>query len=151
VANSSPRGKASPPKWVIDLHGIRDALTSKQNSIRVAVIEAIEAGQMHIIKPASTELKDLYPAAYATFQTIKNKKYVSISVAASATAAMLMETFGASPLGSIPVAARFEAVAQSRASGCVLVSSGKAHKECCAIAAKNGLPANAVVSIADFA
>lgn len=105
---------------------------------------------MHILKPVSVELKDLYPSVYTTFQTIKNKKYIPISVAANAGAAMLMETFGASPLGGVPLAGRFEAVAQAKISGCVLVSSGKAHKECCAIAAKNGLPATTVIGASDF-
>lgn len=141
--------KASP-KWVIDLHGMKEALTTKKNSVRSAIVDAIECGDMHILRHVSPELKELYPGVYADFQQIKNKKYVTVSVAAGAAAAIMMESSGANPLGGMPLVDRFEALAAARTTGCCLVSAGKAHSDCVTIARQNSLPSSCVADAATF-
>jgi hypothetical protein len=138
------------PRWLIDTHGMRDALKTKKNSVRDAVISAIESGEMHILKAVSAELKDLYPEIYPDFQAIKKKKYVPVSVAASAAAAMMMEVCNVSPLGSVLPVDRFESLAASRILGSVLVSSGKACTDAAAIAKSNSLPNGAVIDVESF-
>jgi hypothetical protein len=127
-----------PPvvKWVIDTHGMLAALRSKKNSVRVAVIDAIESGEMQILKSVSKELSALYPDDYENFKAIKNKKYLQVTVANKAAAGSLMERYGSGILGSIPTIEHFQAVAASIKAGCKLVSSGKAFTHCTAIAAK---------------
>jgi hypothetical protein len=141
--------RATPPAaaMAIDTHGMIAALTTKQNSVRVAVIDAIESGTMMVLKPVSDEMKKLRPDLWDDFKDIKNKKYLHVSVKAVLAATMLSEQYGASILGSIPSGEHFEAVAAARTHGCKLVSSGKALGHCTDIAKKCGLPPDSVVAI----
>lgn len=117
---------AAKPTWVIDTIGLRDALTTSSNSVRNAVIAAIESGEMLILKPVSAELRENYEHLYEELQSFSYKRYLPVRVKDQATAAMLMEMNGSSPLGSIPPADYFEAIAATIGAGCTLVSSGAA-------------------------
>jgi len=134
-------------KKIIDLHGIRDALTTKNNAVRSAVIDAIQTGEMNIVRSVSEELKAIDPIVYKDFQNIKPKKYTKITVGHISTAALLTQTYGASILGSVPPPERFEVLALCHAQGLSLVTSGKAQKECKAIAKKCKMNGTAVLGI----
>lgn len=129
------------PKYVIDAHGLRAALTTTQNSVRNAVITAIQNGEMLILKPASKELKENDPDVYDDMQTISSKKYLPLDVSTSKAAAVLVDKHGGSRLfGITPPIDRFRALAAAGLHKLVLISDGKALKDCQAIIAKCNLP-----------
>lgn len=141
---ASPKTKTQAT-YVIDTYGLRAALTTSQNSVRNAVIFAIESGDMLILKPTSSELKENDPAVYKDMQAIPSKKYLAIDVAANKAAAALIEAHGGSRLfGTTPPIDRFRALATARLHKLTLITDGKALKECLAIAAKCKLPAGCV-------
>lgn len=133
-------------KWVIDTHGILAALRSKKNSVKAAIIDAIECGEMQLMKNVSKELSESYPAEYEDFKNIKNKKYVQISVATKETSAVLMQSYGSSIWGSIPTKDNFQSLATALKAGCKLVTSGKSYANCGAIVKKCKLPDCAVLA-----
>ena len=140
------------PAWLIDTHGMVEALKTKNNQIRNAVIDAIEDGSMLILKSVSDEIKSLYPELWVDFKTIKKRsRYVPVKVEAIKAAGTLQHTYGAPIFGSIPTKEHFQAVACARLKKCTLVSSAKALKHCENIANKCGLPADTVSSLKDFA
>lgn len=144
-----PAAKSAPqPTWVIDLYGMKEALTTRVNSARVAVIDAIQSGEMLIMRSVSNDLKCMYPELWDDFKAISPKKYLPTNVATIATATQLMEMYGGSLVGSIPTFEHFEALAAARMKKCKLVSAGKAFSHCNAITKKCGLPAGNVVKIA---
>lgn len=138
---------APEPKWVIDLHGMKEALTTRVNSARVAVIEAIQNGEMLILKSVSKDLKSLYPHLWDDFKAIAPKKYLATTVATIGVATQLMESYGSSLIGSIPTFEHFEALASARLKKCKLVSAGKALSHCNGISKKCGLPTGNVIGI----
>lgn len=138
------------PKWVIDLHGIREMLTTTVNSAKVAGMDALKNGDMLILRTAGDELKKLYPDLWQQFTGIKPKKYITTSVAAISTSTQLMETYGASLLGSTPSAEHFESIAVARLNKCTLISSGKGLTDCQKIARKCGLNANCVAALSSL-
>jgi hypothetical protein len=108
---AAAKGKPQP-QYVIDTYGLRAALTTTQNSVRNAVIDAIESGKMLILKPASKELKENDPNVYDDMQTISSKKYLAVDVSTSRAAAVLVESHGGSRLfGTTPPIDRFRALA----------------------------------------
>lgn len=139
------------PKWLIDTHGMLEALTTKSNSVKSAIIAAIESGEMLILKPVSAELKAAYPHVWDDFKAIQNRKYHPIGVADIKAASALTEGYGSSLLGSIPSKEHFQAVAAARLRGLTLVSYRKALKHYEAIARKCSLPADTCSAVADFA
>jgi hypothetical protein len=142
AANSKPI-----PKYVIDTYGLRAALTTSQNSVRNAIIDAIENGEMLILKPASKELKENDPDVYDDLQTISPKKYLSIDVSTSKAAAVLVETHGGSRLfGTTPPIDRFRALAAAARHKLTLITYGKSLKDCQAIVNKCKLPAGCVAA-----
>ena len=141
---------AATPKWVIDLHGLKDCLTTTSNSAKAAVIDAIRRGEMLIMKSVSAELKDLYPHLWPLLKTITPKAYIKTTVANHASATALQELHGSGVLGGLPMFAHFEAVAVARSNGCKLVSAGKALKECRQIANGCGIPKSEVLGISDL-
>jgi len=141
---------AATPKWVIDLHGLKDALTTTSNSAKAAVIEAIRRGEMLIMKSVSTELKELYPQLWPLLTAISPRKYLKTTVANHASATALQELHGSGVLGGLPMFAHFESVAVARSNGCKLVSAGKALKECRQIAKGCGIPKSEVIEISDL-
>jgi hypothetical protein len=144
-AKTKPKQSA---QWVIDTRGVIEALTTSKNSVRAAIIDAIQNGSMLILKPASHELKEAFPDIYEQFQDIKPKKYLSLTVPMLAAAAALTEAYGPGRLlGSFPSSAHFEAVAATRLVSCTLVTSGKSLTHCSAIAKKCGLPATSVQTL----
>jgi hypothetical protein len=145
---ASGGSKKIEPKWVIDLHGIREMLTTTINSAKVAAMDAIKSGEMLILRTAGDELKKLYPELWPQFGEIRPRKYIVASVAALSTSTQLMETYGASLLGSTPSAEHFEAIAVARLKKCTLISSGKALTDCQKIAKKCQLNANCVGGLA---
>lgn len=88
--------KNGGPTKVMDLHGIRAALSSKNNKIRSTVIDGIQSGDIQLVKGVSEELKAIDEGLYADFQTIKPKKYMKIKVAHQSYAQMLSEQHGVS-------------------------------------------------------
>lgn len=138
---------AVTPKWVIDLHGIKDALTTTSNSAKARVFDAIRKGEMLIMRSVSGELKDLYPHLWASFAAVTPKKYVPTTVAHHKSATALQELHGSGVFGGLPLFAHFEAVTVARSKGCKLVSAGKALKDCKQIAKGCGIPASGVVDI----
>jgi hypothetical protein len=117
-------------KWVIDTHGMLAALRSRTNSSKVAIIDAIECGEMQLLKGVSKELCELYPDEYEDFKQIKNKKYMQITVPTMEAAGVLMQRYGSSIWGSIPGKEHFHSLAAAMKAGCKLVTSGKAHSNC---------------------
>jgi hypothetical protein len=101
AAKSKPK-----PKYLIDTYGLRAALTTTQNSVRSAVIDAIENGEMLILKSASKELKENDPEVYEDLQTLSPKKYLAVDVSTSKAAAVLVEAHGGSRLGVYPLRIR---------------------------------------------
>jgi hypothetical protein len=139
------RDSKPQPKYVIDTYGLRAALTTTQNSVRNAIIDAIESGEMMILKPASKELKENDPDVYADMQTISPKKYLAIDVSTSKAAAVLVEAHGGSRLfGTTPPIDRFRALAAAGRHKLILISDGKALRDCQAIALKCKLPPGCV-------
>lgn len=141
---------AVTPKWVIDLHGLKDALTTTSNSAKAAVIEAIRRGEMLIMKSVSTELKDLYPQLWPLLMAITPRTYIKTTVANHASATALQELHGSGVLGGLPMFAHFESVAVARSKGCKLVSAGKALKECREITKGCGISKSEVIEISDL-
>lgn len=138
---------AVSPKWVIDLYGIKDALTTTSNSARARVINAIQSGEMLVLRSVSDELKNLYPHLWSAFNAIKPKKYVPISVANSQSATLLQEQHSPGLFGGLPLFEHFEAVAVARFKKCKLVSAGKGLKNCRQIAKGCGIPPTDVTDI----
>ena len=138
---------AVTPKWVIDLNGIREALTTTSNSAKNRVVSAIQSGEMLIMRSVSNQLKDLYPHLWAAFTAIQPRKYVSTSVANHQSATLLQEQHGSGILGGLPLFEHFEAVAVARGKKCKLVSAGKALKNCQKIAKGCGIPDGDVMDI----
>ena len=150
MASAKNAGKAKP-QWVIDTHGVRESLTTSSNSLRTAIIDAIESGEMLILKGVSDEIKKLYPDLWGAFKAIERKTYLTITVSVVQTASALMEEFGSSLLGSVPSREHFEAVAAARMQGCKLVSSARAFANCKKIADKClGIKSGAFVSLQDY-
>ncbi|GAA0673248.1 hypothetical protein FHT00_001580 [Sphingomonas insulae] len=137
------------PLWLIDLHGMVEALTSRVNSVRASVISAIQSGEMLIIKSVSAQLKALYPHLWGTFSAIKPRKYAKSTMSVIAAATQYAESYGSSLLGSIPMFEHFEAVALAEANGCRLVSASTAHKHCRKIVKKCALSSNTVATVQD--
>ena len=140
--------KKPPPEWLIDLHGMRDALTTGSKA-QARVIAAIESGEMLILRSVSDELKAAFPELWADFTAIKPKKYFTPTVATYAVASQLQQTHGSPMLGGMPDYAHFEAVAAARSLKCKLVTGGNAFTHCHNIASKCGIPVSHVVRIKD--
>ncbi|WP_233151021.1 hypothetical protein [Sphingomonas mollis] len=138
---------AVTPKWVIDLHGIKDALTTTSNSAKNRVISAIQSGEMLIVRSVSNDLNNLYPHLWAAFTAIQPRKYVPTTVASNQSATLLQEQHGSGILGGLPLFEHFEAVAVARDKKCRLVSAGKALKSCKQIAKGCGIPDGDVTDI----
>lgn len=139
--------KSKPhPKWVIDLHGIKEALTSRSNA-KARVIDAIQSGEMVVMRSVQGELAAAYPDIWPDFAAIKPKRYQDTPMAVYDAAGQLQGMHGSSLLGGIPGFAHFEAVALSRSLQCKLVSAGKALSDCKSIANKCGIPSKDIVDI----
>ena len=142
---AKPRSKPKP-KWVIDLHGIKEALTSRSNA-RARVIDAIQSGEMVVMRSVQTELCAAYPDIWPDFVAIKPKTYQDTPIPIYDAAGQLQGMHGSSLLGGIPDFAHFEAVALARSLRCKLISAGKALSHCKDIAGKCGIPAADIAGI----
>ena len=138
---------AAAPKWIIDLHGIKEALSSRSNA-KARIIDAIKSGEMWIIRSVQHDLK-IFEDLWADFAAIKPKKYLDAPISVSAAAAALQETHGSSLLGGVPSFAHFEALALARSKKCKLVTAGKGMADCQSIAKKCNLPTGDIVGISD--
>lgn len=140
------KNKATP-KYVIDTYGLRSALTSKQKGLKNAVINSIQNGEMLILKSVSKELKENDPEVYEDMQCISPKKYLAVDVATSKAAAVLVDSHGGSRLfGLTPPIDRFRALAAARIKKLILITDGKALKDCQGIVHKCKLPAGCVAA-----
>lgn len=137
--------KDAEPRWVIDLHGMRYVLSSESCERKSTLIDAIQRREMLVLRSVSDELRDMYPNIYDMFRNIDRKKYMHTSVKAATTVAMLVEDYGTSFIGSVPDIAHFEAVATALDAGLVLVSYGKALRQCTGIVKKCGLADDSIV------
>lgn len=138
------------PTKVMDLHGIRAAMSSTNNQTRSAVIDGIQSGDIQLFKGVSEELKAIDEDLYADFQTIKPKKYMKIKAAHQSHAQMLSEQHGSSIFGSFPPSERFECVALCMKEGLELVSAPKALKEYKGIISKCSLNGLVVKDISEL-
>lgn len=136
---------AVTPKWVIDLHGVKEALTTSSNQVRASVIDAIQSGEMLVLRSVSDELHAAYPKIWDDFKDIKPRKYLTPTLSTINTASQLVEAYGASLIGSIPTFEHFEAVAAAKMTKCKLVTAGKALNHCSSIASKCKLPSDTVI------
>ena len=136
------------PKWIIDLHGIKEALTTRSNA-KAQILDAIQSGEMLVMRSVQHELK-VYEHLWPDFVALKGKKYVDTTVAISAVAGQLQEAHGSSVLGGVPSFAHFEAVALARIKKLKLVSAGKGLSDCKQIASKCGLPDAEIIDITAF-
>jgi hypothetical protein len=144
----APPSKSAPTiKWIIDLHGIKEALASRSNA-RTRIIDAIQRGEMVVMRSVQDDLK-IFDYLWTDFCAIKPKKYVDTPVSVTAMAATMQEANGSSLLGGVPSFAHFEALALARNKKCKLVTAGKGFADCQSIAKKCKLPATDVVSIGD--
>lgn len=143
---AAPPKSKPQPKWIIDLHGIKEALTTRSNA-KARILDAIQSGEMLVMRSVQHELRDLYEHLWPDFVAIKGKKYVDTTVAVSAIAAQLQEAHGSSVLGGVPSFAHFEAVALARTKELKLVSAGKGLNDCKQIADNCGLPVADIVGI----
>lgn len=134
------------PEWLIDLHGIKEALTTRSNA-RARIIDAIQNGEMLIVRSVQIELKDVYPDLWQDFVAIKPKKYIDIPVSVQAAATQLQEIHGAPLLGGVPHFCHFESVALANAKGMKVISAGKGLADCQRIAKKCGLTKDIAQSI----
>jgi hypothetical protein len=147
AANSKSKPK---PKWLIDLHGIKEALTSRSNA-KARVIDAIRSGEMLVIRSVQTELCAAFPDIWPDFVEIKPKTYQDTAIPIYNAAGQLQGMHGSSLLGGMPDFAHFEAVALARSLDCKLISAGKALGHCQDIASKCGIPVNDIASISAVA
>ena len=106
------KSKSKPkPKWVIDLHGIKDALTSRSNA-KARVIDAIQSGEMVVMRSVQTELAAAFPEIWSEFVAIKPKTYQDTAILVYDAAAQLQGMHGSSLLSGMPDFEHFEAVAR---------------------------------------
>jgi hypothetical protein len=147
MAASSNGGAA--PKWVIDLHGIKETLTTRSNT-KSQIIDAIQKGEIVIMRSVQSELSAVYPDLWDDFVGIKPKKYIDTPMAAHALAAQLQELHGTSVLGGIPDFTKFEAIALAHSKKLKIISGGKALTDCKAIVSKCGLQSGGIIGVADF-
>jgi hypothetical protein len=142
------QAKSKPtPEWVIDLHGIKEALTTRSNAIKARIRDAIQAGEMLVMRSVQDELKNAYPTLWKEFVTIKPRKYVDTGLAGYAAATALQEMHGSGVLGGLPSFAHFEAVTVAQSHKCKLISAGKALNHCKNIAKGCGIPSGCVGGI----
>ncbi|MBN8197861.1 hypothetical protein [Thalassospira povalilytica] len=130
--------KNNNPKWLIDTHGIHEALTTRKNSIKDAVISAIEDGSMLVTKKTSKEIKEMYPELYNEFKDIKNKKYLTLQHSHVANATVMMQGYGSNIIGGIPSVDCFELLSSGKIENLTCVTSGKSLNHCIKIASKLG-------------
>lgn len=140
--------KSTPePKWIIDLHGIKEALSSRSNA-KARIIDAIKSGEMWVMRSVQQDLK-IFENLWSDFAAIRPKKYVDTPASVSAAAASMQEANGSSLLGGVPSFAHFEALALARSKKCKLVTAGKGMSDCHSIAKKCSLPQAGIVGISD--
>jgi hypothetical protein len=144
---AAPSKSAPTPRWIIDLHGMKEALTTRSNA-KARIIDALTSGEMWVVRSVQDDLK-IYESLWPDFAAIKRKKYVDAPPSVAAMAAAMQEANGSSLLGSVPSFAHFEAIALARSKKCKLVTAGKALTDCHSIAGKCGLPASDIVGISD--
>jgi len=140
------KGKPTP-KWVIDLHGIKEALTTRSNAIKARIRDAIQSGEMLVMRSVQTDLKNAFPELWKEFTSIKPRTYVDTGMAGYAAATALQEMHGSGVLGGIPSFTHFEAITVARANKCTLISAGKALTHCKGIAKGCGIPSGQVAGI----
>lgn len=142
--------KNNGPSKVMDLHGIRAALSSKNNQTKSAVIDGIQSGDIQLVKGVSEELKAIDEDLYKDFQQIKPKKYMKIRVSHQSHAQMLSEQHGSGIFGSFPPSERFECLALCMKEGLELVSAPKALKEYKGIVSKCSINGFVVKDISEI-
>lgn len=143
------KNSSKPPvKWLMDLHGLVDALSGGGNAV-AAVTDAIESGEMKVIRSAGSELQAAYPELWDDFTDIGGRKYEKPTKADHELASHLQQMYDKPILGGIPTYEHFLAIAMCARLKCRLVTSGKAHKRSLDIAKKTTGSVNVVATIAD--
>lgn len=144
-------GKVSA-KYLIDLHGLREALNSKSNKIRDSFVDALNSGELKVMRSASKELQDIDEDAYKDFQSVKKTSvYIKTTVADDALQATLMSRNGTNFWGAAPPPDRFLTLALCIRENLILVSAGKALRDTKKISKDCSLTAPDILSLADFA
>lgn len=135
-------------KWLMDLHGLVDALSGGSNAV-ATVTDAIESGQMKVIRTVGTELQAAYPELWDEFNEIGGRKYEKPTKADHELASHMQQMYDKPILGGIPTYEQFLAIAMCARLKCKLVTSGKAHKRSLDIANKTTGSTNVIATIAD--
>ena len=144
-------GKKASAQYLIDLHGLREALNSKSNEIRNSFIDALNSGELKVIRSASNELKDIDEKAYKDFQNVKEvNPYVTPTAADAALQSSLMSRNGTNIFGAAPPPDRFLALAICIREKLILLSAGKALKECRKITKDCSMSMPNILSLAEF-
>jgi hypothetical protein len=144
--------KKLQPKYLFDLYGVIEILTSGNNQARSAFIEGMLNGSVKVMSEVATELKAVAEAVYQDFQAIKSGRvYQSTTTAHSAAQQTLMDKFGTGLFGGSPSPEFFEGVAICKVEKLALVTSGKSLKHCLNIVKKCNLTQVSILSIVDFA
>ena len=138
-----------PIKWLMDLHGLKDAMSGGGNAHAV-VADAIESGEMKVIRKAGDELKAAYPELWDAFTSITGRKYEKPTKADHELAAHLQQMHDAPILGGIPTYDQFLAMAMCARLECRLLTSGKAHKRSIEIAKSASISKQTIATLADI-
>lgn len=132
------------PDSVIDLHGLREALSSNN----AGILAGIQDGSVAVFRTAREDLEKAYPELYQQFQSIPGRKvYLDVTVPYKARAAILLEQYGASVFSRRPPVSAFEALATALEEGLVLLSAGKGLSNLQQIAAKCGVGHNLLAHV----
>jgi len=135
---------------VIDLHGLRDALRSRNNKIRSDIIRGIESKNILILKYVAEELKGAYEQEYRQLQSFQAKKYLTIELSDEKKAALMIELNGSSIFGSVPSLIYFQSLAAALNNKLILITSDSAITRYQHICSKCGLSANSVISFEEY-
>lgn len=136
-------------KWLMDLHGLVDALSSGKNAI-ATLADAIKSGELKVIGPAGPELQNAFPELWDDFAEMRTRKYAKPQKADHELAAHLQQMYKAPILGGIPSYDQFLAMAMCARFKCRLITSGKAFKRSLDICKNASIAKDTVATLADL-
>ena len=146
-----PKKKVLDAEYLVDLNGLEEALSTKNNFVRNTFVGALADGRLRIAKRTSKELKDCDEELYAEFQGIKARRYIAPKIAEQSIQANLILDHGGGLLGGFPPEDRFENVAICLTHGLKMVSAGKPLKDYKAIGKKCSLNGFTALTLSEFA
>jgi hypothetical protein len=133
--DASVDSDSSRHEWIIDLHGLREAIRGSSNS----VIAALDAGTMTVRAGVVKQLQDIAPDEYSKFQSlVGRRRYLRPTLADFRRSQVLLEMYGATVFGP-PDVHFFEVIAICLNRELKVVSTGKAYDTYRKILKKCGL------------